>query len=160
LLFTGGHGYGATFFAGQLHVQYWIEAPGVIRPERLAYAVVSVGRPDEQEVDAAYGRPTKFTRIYYDAGKTNRVAFSTRPGQAVWIGRDRAVRVVPRSLRIREVQLIEQRAGSEAVQAVSSLEQLEEVLAKLKAEPDGAANRGQPIRSVSNPASAAAGPGR
>ena len=64
------------------------------------------------------------------------------------------------SLRISAVQLLERHAGSEAVQVVSSLEQLEEVLAKLKAERDGAANRGQPIRSVPNPASAAAGPGR
>src|SRR6266446_4077808 len=134
LLFTGGQSHGAGFSVGNLHVEYMVNAPGVIRPARIEYVVLSAGRFDEQTIQAAAGTDTSFTRVYRDAGADTTVAFNTKPGQTVWIGKDRKVRVASKPLQMSDVQLLEKHAGSESLQAIASLEELQAAVAKLKAE--------------------------
>lgn len=132
LLFTGGQAHDNSFSAWNLHVQYEIKSIG-IRPERIEYVVVSDGRYDKQTIQGADGEDTTFTRIYRSAGLDTTVAFKTKHGQTVWIGKDRKVRFALKPLLMSDVHLLEKHAGSDSSQTIGSLEELQAAIAKLKA---------------------------
>ncbi|MDD4440358.1 MAG: hypothetical protein PHX41_00545 [Kiritimatiellae bacterium] len=132
LLFTGGQAHDNSFSAWNLHVQYEIKSIG-IRPERIEYVVVSDGRYDKQTIQGADDEETTFTRIYRSAGLDTTVAFKTKHGQTVWIGKDRKVRFAPTPLLMSDVHLLEKHSGSDSSQTIGSLEELEAAIAKLKA---------------------------
>jgi len=158
LLCTGGVQYGAGFSAGNIDVAYTVKEVGVLKLKSLEYVVLSDGRCEEETIHAADGKDTSFTRVYRDAGTTTTVAFATKSGQTIWIGKDRKVRVASTPLNLRDVQVLAKHGGREVTQPVSSLEDLQAVIDKLKAEPDGPAPNGsQPIRSETNRTSSAAG---
>ncbi len=139
LLFTGGHSYNDGFVVENVEVRYMINAPGVIRPERLEYVILSDGRFEEQTIEAGDGKRTSFSRVYRDGDTVTTVAFTTKPGQTVWIGKDRKARLASVPLRMKDVWLLKQHRGDKAIR-VSSLEELHAVLAKLKAETRAAPN--------------------
>ena len=157
LLCTGGVQYGAGFSAENIDVAYTVKEVGVLKFKSLEYVVLSDGRCEEETIHAADGKDTSFTRVYRDAGTTTTVTFAAKSGQTIWIGKDRKVRVASTPLNIRDVQVLAKHGGREMAQPVSSLEDLQAVIEKLKAEPDGPANESQPIRSETNRTSSAAG---
>ncbi len=134
LLSTGGHARGGSFAAGNLHVEYEINAPGAIRPERLEYVVLSDGRYDTRTMRVTAGEDRSFTFVYRAGGSDTTVAFKTKPGQTVWIGKDRKARLAPKPLRMRDVHVLEKHAGNESLKAIGSLEELQAAIAKLKGE--------------------------
>jgi len=135
LLFTGGHARGGSFAAGNLRVEYEISAPGAVRPERIDYVVLSDGRYDEKTIHATAGGDTSFTLVYRGAGSDTKVPFKTKPGETVWIGKDRKARFAPKPLQMGDVHLLEKHAGRESLQAIGSLEELQAAIAKRKGEP-------------------------
>lgn len=143
LLCTGEVAYGRGFSAGNMDVAYRVKEIGVLKIKRLEYVVLSDGRCEEETIHAADGQDTSFTRVYRDGGTATTVAFTTKPGQTIWIGKDRKVRVASTPLHIGEVRLLEKHGGSAVLQPVSSLEELQAVIAKLNAEP-GAPPHGGP----------------
>jgi hypothetical protein len=146
LLFTGGHSRGGSFGLGAIRVAYEINAPGALRAERLEYVVLSEDEPQAESVHSSNGISATIARTYIDAGKTNTISFSTKPGQTVWIGKDRSVRVTSVPLSLKDIKLIEQHKGDAALQSIRSLEELTKVLAALSAEPDAAPNAASPHR--------------
>jgi len=134
LLSTGGQAHGGSFTTGNLHVEYEINAPGAIRPERIEYVVLSDGRYDEQTIHAKAGEDTSFTLVYRAGGSDTTVTFKTKPGQTVWIGKDRKARFAPKPLQMSDVHVLEKHAGSGSLQAIGSLEELQAAIAKLKGE--------------------------
>ena len=145
-LSTGGHSHGASFSFGSINVRYEINAPATLRSERLEYVILSEGEPQSESVHNSNGIPVTITRVYVDAGKTNRISFSTKPGQTVWIGKDRSVHIASAPLQLSDVKLIEQHSGEGVQQTVSSLEDLRKALVALRAEPSASPNAAPPHR--------------
>jgi hypothetical protein len=131
--FTGGQSHSAQFSFGGVNVEYEVNAPGRLRPDRLEYVILSEGDCQAETIHFSNGVPSTITRVCLDEGKTNRVSFSTKPGQTVWISKDRSVHIASVPIQLNEIKFMEQHSGEDLKQNVSSLENLKATLARMGA---------------------------
>jgi|SRR6516162_8628846 hypothetical protein len=132
LLFADQPSHGAGFSAGNLHVEYMACAPGLIRHDRIKYVVLSDGFCPEGSTQEDDAKHTRFHRLYRRADQDTTIVFETKPGQTVWIGKDRKPHFARRPLQLSEVYLLKKYAGSEMLRAIGSVEDLQAALDKLK----------------------------
>jgi hypothetical protein len=153
LLFVEGDSHGMSFLMKNVFVDFMFCKPGMVRPERLEYLVFIDGLADVRERPLSYGKH-QFTLAYRDG---NSLAFTLRPGQTAWVGGDRQPHITWTKWTLDEIASLRRLSISTNEMRFSSLDDLRMATTALKAEPDGAANRSQPIRPETNPNSSAAG---
>jgi hypothetical protein len=140
LLFTGAHSHGAIFSIGNIQVEYETKARGTLSRERVGYVILSEDQPQAESLHSTENAPTRVTRTYLDAGRTNTITFSINPGQTVWIGKNRLIAFVPAPLQLSDLELIRKHVDDKALHGISSMDELTNALATLRARPTSAPN--------------------
>jgi hypothetical protein len=147
LVSRGGHSESGSFHAGNLYGAYEIHARGHWA-ERLGYLVLSENWPDvEYEGAVGTGLPGQDApfRFAYRFPDGSVAASQVQLGQTVWIGADRKAHVIPPLLTPAEVRLLQERSTANS-RHLASPQDVQTLVATLKAEPDAAPNAASPHR--------------